>query len=185
MATSKNQKSSAKQKSEGAAAFAATAEEALDAMEAASRETIEATSKASQESITEAYDKAEALGASTMGKSTEAFAAMATEGKKNLEATSSSAAAMFSGMTSCNSRVIDGLKASLTFNIACYEKLAAAEAPQEAAAIQVQAMADAVDLTTAQSMELAKIFTETYVNALQPLKTRFDESVSTYVKSLA
>jgi hypothetical protein len=34
-------------------------------------------------------------------------------------------------------------------------------------------------------MEIGKIMTETYAQAYVPLKNRFDQSVSTFVKSMA
>ncbi len=185
MPDTKGSKSSASHKTKEAAAFAASAKEALEAMETASRETIEATSKASRESISEAYDKAAALNASSLAKSTEAFEAMAAEGKKNLEAMTNAAAIMMTGLTAYNSKYVDGLKSGLNYSMAYFEKMMSAEAPQEAAAIQVKACAEAVDLVNAKSLEFGKIMTETYAKAWVPLKKRYDESVSAVAKSLA
>lgn len=185
MTEPKGSKTSASQKTKEAAAFAASAKEALEAMETASRETIQATSKASRESISEAYDKAAAFNASSLAKSTEAFDAMATEGKKSLEAMTNAAAIMMTGMTACNAKFVDGLKSGLNFNMAYFEKMVSAEAPQEAAAIQVKAVAEAVDIMNAKSMEMGKIMTETLGKAYMPLKKRYDESVSTFTKAMA
>ena len=185
MPYTKGNKSSASQKTKDAAAFAASTKEALEAMETASRETIEATSKASRESISEVYDKATAFNASSLAKSTEAFDTMAAEGKKSLESMTNAAAIMMTGMTACNAKYVDGLKSALNFNMAYFEKMVGAEAPQEAAAIQVKAFAEAVDLANAKSMEMGKIMTETYAKAYVPLKKRYDESISALAKAMA
>ncbi len=184
MTESKSNNSSAKQNLKTAAALTASAEEALDTLESASRETIEATSKASQESISEAYDKATSFGASTVEKSTEAFDKLAAEGKKNLEAMTTVAAAVMSGVTACNTLAVDNIKSGLNFNMDCFEKVLAVETPQDAVAVQVKAMAEAVDLSTAKSLELGQIITETYAKVGVQLKSRFDESVTTFTKSL-
>ena len=184
MTESKSNSNSAKQNLKSAAAFAASAEEALDTMETASRETIEATSKASRELISEAYDKAATLGASTVEKSTAAFDNLAAEGKKNLEAMTTASAAVMSGVTAYNTLAVDSIKSGLNFNMECFEKVLAVETPQDAAAVQVKAIAEAVDLTTAKSLELGQIITETYAKVGVQLKRRFDESVTAYTKSL-
>jgi hypothetical protein len=179
MPYTKGSKSSAAQKTKDAAAFAASTKEALEAMETASRETIEATSKASRESISEVFN------ASSLAKSTEVFDAMAEEGKKTLESMTNAAAIMMTGMTACNAKFVDGLKSGLNFNMAYFETMVGTEAPQEAAAFQVKAFAEAVDLANAKSMEMGKIMTETYAKAYVPLKKRYDESVSAFAKALA
>lgn len=185
MPDSKGSKSSSKAKTMGAAAFTATAREALDAMETASRETIEATSKMGQETMSEAYEKALSFTTGNCQKSSEAFDAMVSEGKKTLDAVTSSTASVIGGMTACNSKFVDSLKGGLNFNLTYYEKLSGVEAPQEAAAISVKAFGEAVDLATAKSLEYGKIVTETYAKAYMPMKKRFDQSVSTFAKSLA
>ncbi len=184
MTDSKSNRDSAKQNLESAAAFAASAEEALDTIATASRETIEATSKASRESISEAYDKATTFGASTVEKSTEVFDNLAIEGKKNLEAMTTAAAAVMTGVTAYNTLAVDSIKSSLNFSMECFEKVLAVETPQDAVAVQVKALAEAVDLTTAKSLELGQIMSETYAKVSLQLKRRFDESVTTYTKSL-
>ena len=184
MTESKSNNSSAKQNHKTAAAFAASAEEALDTIATASRETIEATGKASRESISEAYDKATSFGASTVEKSTEAFDNLAIEGKKNLEAMTTATAAVMTGVTAYNTLAVEGIKSSLNFNMDCFEKVLAVETPQDAAAVQVKALADAVDLSTAKSLELGQIVTDTYAKVGVQLKRRFDESVTTFTKSL-
>jgi hypothetical protein len=185
MTDGKGTKSSAKPKMKPSAAFTAMAEEALDTMETASRETLEATSKAGKESISEVYDKAAAFGTSTVEKSMETYESMMAEGKKNLEAMTVASAAVISGLTACNSKMVAGLKGGMKFNMECFEKLSSAEAPQAFAAIQVKAAADAIDLAADKAMEIGKIMTETYAQAYVPLKNRFDQSVSTFVKSMA
>lgn len=184
MTETKGPKHSAKQKTKSGAAFAATAEEALAAMESASRETIEATSKIGQESLTEAYEKATAYGASSVEKTSEMYETYAAEGKKTLDAMTAATATLIGGMTEANARYIDGLKSGLHFNMSYFEKMSSVEAPQDAAAIQVKAMAEAMDLAAAKSMEIGKVMTEAYAKAYMPMKKRYDESVATLVKSL-
>lgn len=185
MSEPKATKSSAKPKTAGAAAFTATAKEALDAMETAGRETIEATTKVGQESFAEAFDKATAYGMGGIEKSNEAYETLIAEGKKTIEAMTAASAAVVGGMTACNAKAVDSLKSGLSFNLSYFEKLSAIEAPQEAAAIHVKAFAEAVDLATAKSLEYGKILTESYGKAYVPLKKRFDESISTLAKSFA
>jgi hypothetical protein len=161
------------------------AEEVLDTMESAGRETFAAAGKAGKESFSDAYEKAAAFGASHAEKSLESFETMVAEGKKTLEAMTAASATMIGGMTACNARAVAGVKSGMKFNADCFEKLSGAEAPQAFAAIGVKSSADAFDLAASEAIEMGKIMAETFVHAYTPLKNRFDQSVSLFVKSMA
>ncbi|MFQ5954468.1 MAG: phasin family protein [Kiloniellales bacterium] len=108
--------------------------------------------------------------------------AAAKSAAKSFDAVNASAAAMTAGIKAYGKKLASYAKTAASENVETMGRLLAAKTPQEFAAVQIEALSRSVDLAVAQSVELNKIATDTFVKTTAPVRSQMDAAVEAFVK---
>ncbi|GEM_PF-1611118 len=175
MSTTKAKTTVAKDTAEAAA-------ETIETLASVSQETLKTAMNMGAEAAAEGYKNAAAMGKEQMDVTKTSYDKLMTYGKDNLEAVSAASSAAVAGAEAYYEQVMSFSKESTTEGMDVLQKVFAAKTPQEFIDLQIEAVNKSLNQAIAQTTKLNKIATDTAVKTFEPVKSRVDGTVESFVK---
>lgn len=161
------------------------ATEAAEKIAVAGKETLETVMQMGADATAESCRTAAAFGKEQFDVARDTYDKAAACGKDNLNAMSESAAAVVAGWDAYCQGVVDYTTTAMAENMELMQRFLAAKTPQEFLDIQVESVNRSVNRVVAQSTKVNQIAADTVTKALEPVKTRIDDTVEVFVRPQA
>lgn len=161
------------------------ATEAAEKMAVAGKETLETVMQMGADATAEGCRTAAAFGKEQFDVARDTYDKAAVCGKDNLNAMSESTAAVVAGWDAYCQGVVDYTTMAMAENMELMQRFLAAKTPQEFLDIQVESVNKSVNRVVAQSTKVNQIAADTVTKALEPIKTRVDDTVEAFVRPQA